>query len=101
MDENIKPGSNTVEKTVTTIVEETIIKKRKIDGDNTLKHNFDLSARKFIDWMDSIERILDDKQSTQLKITDRQEIIQVNQDLHIVHVLIDNLGNQIEIHLLR
>ena len=69
-----------MEKTVTTIIEETMIKKRKIDGDNTLKHNFDLSARKFIDWMDSIERILDDKQSTHLKITDRQEIIQVNEE---------------------
>jgi hypothetical protein len=74
--ENIRPESNTVEKTITTIVEETTIKKRKIDNDNTLKHNFDLSARKFIDWMDSIERILDNKQSNNLKTTDRQEIIQ-------------------------
>ena len=30
--------------------------------------------------MDSIERILDDKQSSNLKTTDRQEIIQVNQN---------------------
>lgn len=75
--ENIKPESNTLEKTITTVLEETTIKKRKIDVENTLQYDFDLSARKFIDWMDSIERILDDKQATSLKITDRQEIIQV------------------------
>ena len=75
--ENIRPESNALQKTITTVLEETTIKKRKIDGDNTLKYTFDLSARKFIDWMDSIERILDEKQPTNLKITDRQEIIQV------------------------
>ncbi len=76
VEENIRPGSDTIEKTITTIVEETTVKKRRISSGNSLQHNFDLAARKFIDWMDSIERILDSKQSTNLKTTDRQEIIQ-------------------------
>jgi hypothetical protein len=74
---NLKPGSDTVEKTITTVIEETTIKKRKIDNDNTLKYNFDSAARKFIDWMEIIERILSDKQPTNLKPNERQETVQV------------------------
>ena len=76
VEENIRPGSDTIEKTITTIVEETTIKKRRLDSENTLQQNFKNSAGKFIDWMDSIERILDSKHSSTLNITDRQEIIQ-------------------------
>jgi hypothetical protein len=74
----MKPESNIVQKTITTTVEETTIKKRKIDNDNTLKHDFDLSARKYVDWIDSIERILDEKQPNNLQTNERQEIIQVD-----------------------
>lgn len=73
---NVKPGSDTVEKTITTVVEETTIKKRKIDNDNTLKYSFDLSARKFLDWIDIIEKILADKQGNNSKPNERQETIQ-------------------------
>jgi hypothetical protein len=57
-------------------VEETTIKKRKIDNDNTLKYSFDLSARKFLDWIDIIEKILADKQGNNSKANERQETIQ-------------------------
>ncbi|CAF3569697.1 unnamed protein product [Adineta steineri] len=72
---NIRPNSDTVEKTITTIVEETTIKKRKIDIENSLKHEFDLSARKFLDWIDSIERILAAKETNNLKANERKEIV--------------------------
>lgn len=73
-----------IQKAITTTVEETttyessedsINKKRKLDNENTIKADFDVSARKYIDWIDSIERILDEKPSN---IDERQHIIQVN-----------------------
>ncbi len=78
------------QKTITTTTEETtttttyensddsINKKRKIDNENTTKSEFDASARKYIDWIDNIERILDEKPSNQLQTNERQNIIQVN-----------------------
>ncbi len=78
MKKNIKSDGDTVEQTITTIFEETTIKQRKLGNDNTFRHDFDLSARKFIDWIDSIERILADKETNSLKSSERQDIIQVN-----------------------
>ncbi|CAF3314322.1 unnamed protein product, partial [Rotaria sp. Silwood2] len=79
--------------TTTTIVEETtttttttsenpdnsINKKQKINKENTMKSDFDLSARKYIDWIDNIERILDEKPSNQLQLNEREHIIQVKE----------------------
>lgn len=42
-----------------------------------IKSEFDLSARKYLDWIDSIERILDEKSSSNVSTQERQEIIQV------------------------
>jgi predicted nucleic acid-binding Zn-ribbon protein len=71
---NIKqPDNNLIQKTITTTtIEETtttttindpddsINKKRKLDNINMIKSEFDVSARKYIDWIDNIERILDE-----------------------------------------
>jgi molecular chaperone GrpE (heat shock protein) len=87
---NVKSDSDTTQKTTTTTttIEETtttyqnpddsINKKQKIDIENTIKSDFDISARKYIDWIDNIERILDEKPSSQLESHKRQDIIQVN-----------------------
>lgn len=42
----------------------------------TMKSDFDLSARKYLDWIDSIERILNEKSSLNVSLKDRQEIIE-------------------------
>ena len=76
MKTNVKAEGDIVQTTITTTVEETTVNKRQLDLDITFKQDFDLSARKYIDWIDSIERILDDKQSSNLRINERQEIIQ-------------------------
>ncbi|CAF3430971.1 unnamed protein product [Rotaria sp. Silwood1] len=90
---NIKPTDDSTQKTTTTttttVVEETtttttnaenpddsINKKRKINRENTMKSDFDLSARKYIDWIDNIERILAEKPSKQLQSNERELIIQ-------------------------
>ena len=65
-----------VQTTITTTVEETTVNKRQLDQDITVQQDFELSARKYIDWIDSIERILDDKQSSNLRISERHDIIQ-------------------------
>ncbi|CAF5148791.1 unnamed protein product, partial [Rotaria magnacalcarata] len=59
---NSKPENDTIQQTIITTVEETTVEQRKIPHDNSLRQEFDLSARKFIDWMDSIEKIIDEKQ---------------------------------------
>ncbi|CAF4193179.1 unnamed protein product [Rotaria sp. Silwood2] len=94
---NVKPTNDTIQRptatTTTTIVEETtttttttsenpdnsINKKQKINKENTMKSDFDLSARKYIDWIDNIERILDEKPSNQLQLNEREHIIQVKE----------------------
>ena len=53
------------------------IKKRKVDNENITKSDFDVSARKYIDWIDSIEGILDEKPSNNDQTNERQNIIQV------------------------
>jgi len=66
-----------------------------------LKTKFDLSARKFIDWMDSIERILDDKQANALQTNERQEVVQVDfsqTSCFFVSQRFRFLGNQSEIY---
>ncbi|CAF4861262.1 unnamed protein product, partial [Rotaria sp. Silwood1] len=73
---NSKPENDTIHQTIITTVEETTVEQRKIPNDNTLKQDFDLSARKFIDWIDSIEKILDDRQLNNLNRNDVQEIVQ-------------------------
>jgi hypothetical protein len=42
-----------------------------------MKSEFDISARKYIDWIDNIERILDEKTLSQADSHKRQDIIQV------------------------
>jgi hypothetical protein len=74
----LQPESETIKTIITTEVEETKISQRNLVNESTSKHEFDLSARKFIDWMDSIERILDSKQSNQFTANERQEIVQVD-----------------------
>lgn len=64
--------------TTTTIVDDSKVKKRKTDNENNLKGEFDLSARKYLDWIDSIERILDEKPGNEIEPSRRKEIIQVN-----------------------
>ncbi|CAF2636063.1 unnamed protein product [Rotaria sp. Silwood2] len=73
---NSKPDTDTIQQTIITTVEETTVEQRKIPNDNTLKQDFDLSARKFIDWIDSIEKILDDRQLNSINRNDVQEIVQ-------------------------
>ncbi|CAF3672349.1 unnamed protein product [Rotaria sordida] len=72
---NSKPENDTIQQTIITTVEETTVE-RKIPSDNASKQDFDLSARKFIDWIDSIEKILDDRQLNNLNRNDVQEIVQ-------------------------
>jgi hypothetical protein len=55
-----------------------VAKKPKIDHVNTSKSDFDLSARKYIDWIDNIERILEEKSSDSHQ---RRDIIQVSEDI--------------------
>ncbi len=81
MEINGKPSSDVVQTTVeetTTFSEDSINKKQKIDNENSIKLEFDVSARKYIDWIDNIERILDEKPSNQLEFHQRKDIIQVN-----------------------
>lgn len=73
--------SETVKKTITTEVIQTEISQSRLAPDQRTRYDFDASARKFIDWMDSIERILDDKQSNRIPAVERQEIIQVRSSL--------------------
>ena len=64
-------------KMIITEVEETEIKQRAIHIDNTAKQDFDISAGKFIDWINSIERILSDRYSYNLNPNEIQNIVQV------------------------
>lgn len=73
----IQSGS-TSEETSKTNVDDSKAKKRKVQTENNLKGEFDLSARKYLDWIDNIERILDEKPSQSSESSKRQEIIQVN-----------------------
>jgi hypothetical protein len=85
---NGKSDNDTVQSNNTTTVEETTAiyentddlanKKQKLSHENTVKIEFDESARKYIDWIDNIERILVEKPSSQLQPDERDEIIQVN-----------------------
>lgn len=43
-----------------------------------MKSDFDISARKYIDWIDSIERILDGKLTNSSEFQKRQDILRVN-----------------------
>ena len=87
---NIRPDSDTVEKTITTIVEETTIKKRKIESSNSLRHEYEISARKFIDWIDKIEKILTNRETESSKAIERQEIVKVKQLLCTAFALHEN-----------
>ncbi len=91
MEVNGKPDDDTTHTKITTTVEETttttttnenpeesITKKQKTSNENTVKSDFDVSARKYIDWIDNIERILDEKPASQLQPNERDDIIQVN-----------------------
>ena len=68
--------TTTVEETTTTTTydsaDDPAHKKQKTESENTAKLEFDVSARKYIDWIDSIERILSGKPST----GEQQNIIQ-------------------------
>ena len=70
--------TTTVEETTTTTTydntDELGDKKEKTDNENTVKLEFDVSARKYVDWIDSIERILSEKPSN---TEERKNIIQV------------------------
>lgn len=70
--------TTTIEETTTTTTtydsaDESTHKKQKTSSDNTARLEFDVSARKYFDWIDSIERILSVKPSTD----ERRTIIQV------------------------
>ncbi|CAF1587705.1 unnamed protein product [Rotaria magnacalcarata] len=73
---NSKPENDTIQQTIITTVEETTVEQRKIPHDNSLRQEFDLSARKFIDWMDSIEKIIDEKQLNNQSRNDVQDTVQ-------------------------
>ena len=51
--------------------------KKRLEGESSVKAEFDQSARKYLDWIDNIERILDDKSADQAQPNERREIIQV------------------------
>lgn len=63
-------------KVVRTEVIDTEIIQRPVTYDTTSKQDFDSSARNFLDWIDSIERILDEKQSNEFDLIKRHEIVQ-------------------------
>ncbi|CAF1601383.1 unnamed protein product [Adineta ricciae] len=70
--------TTTVEETTTTTTtydntDESEDKKEKTNDENTVKLEFDVSARKYVDWIDSIERILSEKPSN---TEERKNIIQ-------------------------
>lgn len=71
--------TTTVEETTTTyeVPDHSANKKKKVTPDNTLKSDFDLSARRYIDWIDSIERILHEKSWNALNTPQQQNIIEV------------------------
>ncbi|CAF3670938.1 unnamed protein product [Adineta steineri] len=82
-----KSDNDLIQKTITTTIEETttttyeesddsIKKSKDNENENIAKLDFDVSARKYIDWIDSIERILDEKPLNQVQIDERQNIIQ-------------------------
>ncbi|CAF1230460.1 unnamed protein product [Rotaria magnacalcarata] len=86
---NVKTNNHPAQKTITTTtttVEQTETttdnsddstnKKTRKHSENTLKSDFDLSARKYIDWIENIERILNEKHLNPLKPSERKEIIQ-------------------------
>ncbi|UJR26821.1 hypothetical protein I4U23_008134, partial [Adineta vaga] len=83
---NSKSDSDLIQNKITTTVEETTTtttsydnpddseaQKQKTDNENIAKLEFDVSARKYIDWIDSIERILSEKVSNS---AEQQNIIQ-------------------------
>lgn len=69
-------GSETVTKTITTEVFHTEILKSTLPADQTMKNDFEFSSRNFSDWMDQIERILDEKELNQRPKAERLEIVQ-------------------------
>ncbi|CAM2708186.1 unnamed protein product [Rotaria socialis] len=83
---NNHPTQKTITSTTTTTVEQTETmtdnsddstnKKTRKHSENALKSDFDLSARKYIDWIENIERILKEKLLNPLKPNEREEIIQ-------------------------
>jgi len=57
--------------------DDSIKKKQKLENLNSIKVDFDLSARKYLDWIDNIERILEEKPANPTELHQRQDIIQV------------------------
>ena len=77
----IQPGltnEETSKPSTPTSTDDSKAKKRKVETENNHKGEFDLSARKYLDWIDNIERILDEKPSQSSESSKRQEILQVN-----------------------
>lgn len=93
--------TTTVEETTTTTTtydntDESGDKKEKTDNENTAKLEFDVSARKYVDWIDSIERILSEKPSN---TDERKNIIQVcsigNHPIHFDQLIFEGGENEI------
>jgi hypothetical protein len=64
----------------TTIIEETTTtysKGNTVENDLIIKSEFDRSARKDLDWIDNIERILEEKSGNHIQLRERLEILQV------------------------
>ena len=72
-----EPQSNeTLRKTITTEVIQTEIQQKSLIADPSARNDFEFSSRNFIDWIDSIERLLDEKQLARNPLNERLEIVQ-------------------------
>lgn len=69
-------GSETVTKTITTEVVHTEILQNRLTSEQTMKNDFELSSRNFSDWMDQIERVLDEKELNRRLPVERLGFIQ-------------------------
>ena len=76
--------------------------KRRLETESSNKSEFDQSARKYLDWIDNIERILDDKSADQVQPSERRAIIEVELSLKNSHFADRSiLGSENQICLLR
>lgn len=72
----VKPEENITVKVIKTVIEDVQVVKKPIVSNASLENDFDLAAKNFVEWIDKIERILEEKHDQSIDVARRQEIVE-------------------------
>lgn len=72
----VKPEENITVKVIKTVLEDVQVVKKPIVSNASLENDFDLAAKNFVEWIDKIERILEEKHDQSIDVARRQEIVE-------------------------